>query len=60
MTVPTESPLHMEARLMGETRHNVLDSASQDVAIVGEASSKRGAIVKGVSGGEGDVIQCSF
>ena len=49
MTVPAKSALNMEATLVGPPGHNVLDCASQDVAIVRQACGKRWTVIKCVS-----------
>ena len=46
MTIPAESPLHMEAALVGPACHNVLDGASQDVTIMGQTRGKRRTIIE--------------
>ena len=46
MTVPAKASVHMEATLVGKAGDNVLDGASQNVPIVGLASSKWRAVVE--------------
>mmetsp|Transcript_3715 Transcript_3715/g.9272 ORF Transcript_3715/g.9272 Transcript_3715/m.9272 type:complete len:417 (-) Transcript_3715:124-1374(-) len=48
VAVPAEAARHVVARLAGVARHNVLDGASQDVAIVRQASGEGRAIVEDV------------
>ena len=46
MTIPAKSPLHMEATLVGPACHDVLNGASQDVAIMGQTRGKRRTIIE--------------
>ena len=47
MCIPAKPPLNMVPSLVGPASHHILDGASQDVPIVGQASGKWGPIIEG-------------
>lgn len=48
VTIPAKPPIHMETALVSEPCDNILDSASENVAIMWETGSKGRSIVESV------------
>ena len=54
MTVPTEAPLNVEATHVRPASDDILDRTGENVAVVGQASSKGGSIIERVSANQTD------